>query len=153
MKTTVMKKKTIYLIGVVILLLICIITYFKPLSFSNTVSEDNQLQMILHNFEIRNGEAHNESVKYTDITTEQKSNILTLLEKFNYRRTFKTLFSDGYISDIGDEMLSIYVYDADLLVNSVIVTSSGKITINQKNYSMKNAEQLIAKIIEIVEHP
>ena len=141
-----------YFIGIVVLV-ICVIAYFKPMPFSDLTDNDNDndIQMILSDFGFENGEAKNESVKYTNITTEQKREILTVLEKYNYRRNFKTLFSDGSISDIGDKLLHIYVYEEDLFCDSIMVSSSGKILVNHKNYSMKNAEKLIEQIIDIVE--
>ncbi len=145
-----MKKNTICLIGIVIVLLICIIAYFKPLSLLDIVSEDNQISIIWNEFKISNGEPSTESIAYQDITAEQKSAVLALLEKFNYSRTFDTLFSNGTI-ETGDRMLSIYVHDDSSQVDIIVLTSSGNITINDRSYSMKNAERLIEQIIEIME--
>ena len=106
--------------------------------------------MVLSELGVRNGEAYIDSVDYQDITTEQKSVILILLEKYTYKRTLGTLFSDGSISELGDKTLYIYVYDDVSLVGSIFVSSSGRIAVNEKSYSMKNAEQFIEKIIEIM---
>lgn len=144
-----MKKKTIYLVVIVIVLLI-FIAFFKPLSLSDIARENNQIKMVLNELGVRNGEAYIDSVDYQVITAEQKSAILTLLEKYTYRRTFDTLFSDGSISGLGDKTLSIYVYDDVSLVGSIFVSSSGRIAVNEKNYRMENAEQFIEQIIEIM---
>ncbi len=82
-----MKKKTIYLVVIVIVLLI-FIAFFKPLSLSDIARENNQIKMVLSELGVRNGEAYIDSVDYQAITTEQKSAILTLLGKYTYRRTF-----------------------------------------------------------------
>ena len=145
-----MKKKAIYLVVIVIVLLICIIAFFKPLSLSDIARENNQIKMVLSELGVRNGEAYIDSVDYQDITTEQKSAIFILLEKYTYKRTLGTLFSDGSISELGDKTLSIYVYDDLSLVGSIFVSSSGRIAVNEKNYRMKNAEQFIEQIIEIM---
>lgn len=145
-----MKKKTIYLVVIVIVLLVSMAVFFKPLSLSDIANENNQIIMVLSEFEVRNGEAYIDSVDYQEITTEQKRGILNLLEKYTYRRTFGTLFSDGSMSGLGDKMLSIYVYDDASLSGSILVSSSGKIEINGKNYNMKNTEQFIEQIIEIM---
>ncbi|MCI6431024.1 MAG: hypothetical protein MSA72_09155 [Lachnospiraceae bacterium] len=144
-----MKKKTIYLVVIVIVLLI-FIAFFKPLSLSDIARENNQIKMVLNELGVRNGEAYIDSVDYQVITAEQKSAILTLLEKYTYRRTFDTLFSDGSISGLGDKTLSIYVYDDVSLVGSIFVSSSGRIAVNEKSYSMENAEQFVEQIIEIM---
>lgn len=146
-----MKKKATYLIGIAIVLLICIIAYFNPLSLSNTVGENSKISMILNEYVIRNGEPDIDVVAYKDITAEQKNAILTLLEKYTYRRTFGTLFSSGTMSGIGNKMLSIYVFGNNTSGGGIFVTSSGKIVVNAKNYRMENAEQFIEQIIEIME--
>jgi hypothetical protein len=108
--------------------------------------------MILNEYVIRNGEPDIDVVEYKDITAEQKNAILTLLEKYTYRRTFGTLFSNGTMSGIGNKMLSIYVFGDNTSGGSIFVlTSSGKIVVNGKNYRMENAEQFIEQIIEILE--
>ena len=145
-----MKKKAIYLVVIVIVLLICIIAFFKPLSLSDIARENNQIKMVFSELGVRNGEAYIDSVDYQDITTEQKSAILILLEKYTYKRTLGTLFSDGSISELGDKTLYIYVYDDVSLVGSIFVSSSGRIAVNEKNYRMENAEQFIEQIIEIM---
>lgn len=146
-----MKKKTIYLVVIVIVLLVSIITFLKPLSLSDIANENNQMKMILSEFGVRNGEAYIDSVDYQAITAEQKRGILNLFEKYTYRRTPSTLLSDGSMSGLGDEMLYIYVYDDVSLIGSIFVSSSGKIAVNNKNYNMKKAEQFIEQIIEIME--
>lgn len=143
--------ENLYLIGAVVLLLICIFAYFKPLSLSDAVSENNRIHMILNEFKIEDGEPNIDSVVYQDITTEQKSTILTLLDEYTYRRTVGTLFSNGTISGLGDKSLTIYVYGDKSSVASIVMASSGRIAINDKSYSMKNAEQLIKQLIETVE--
>ncbi len=108
--------------------------------------------MILNEFGVRDGEAYIDSDDYQDITVEQKHSIINVLKNYTYRRTFGTPFSDGSISELGDKMLSVYVYDDVSLIWSIIVSSSGKLAINEKTYSMKNAEQLITRLMKIVEN-
>ena len=146
-----MKKKTAFLLVLVIALLICVIAFFQPLSLSDTVSEKNQIKMTLAEFGVKNGEASIDSVDYQIITAQQQIAILDLLREYPYKRTFGTLFSDGSLSGLGDKTLSIYVYDNTSLVGNIFVASSGKIAVNEKTYSMKNADQFIAQVIEIME--
>lgn len=145
-----MKKKTISLAVLVIVLFIGLIAFFKPLSLADIARENHQIKMVLNEIGVRNGEAYIDSVNYQDMTTEQKSAIFTLLEKYTYRRTFGTLFSDGSFSDLGDKTLSIYAYDDVSLIGSIFVTSSGSIAVNGKSYRMENAEQFVEQIIEIM---
>ena len=145
-----MKKKMLCPIVIVIAFLICCIVYFKPLSLSDVAEADNQTKMIYSQIGVENGEAYIDSVNYRDITIDQKNAILSLLDKYTYRRTVGTLFSNGSTSDLGNKTLSIYVYDDDLLINSVFATSSGKVVINEKTYNMEDAERFIEQMIEIM---
>ena len=145
-----MKKKMLCPIVIVTTFLICCIVYFKPLSLSDVAEADNQMKMIYSQIGVENGEAYIDSVNYQDITIDQKNAILSLLDKYTYRRTVGTLFSNGSTSDLGNKTLSIYVYDDDLLINSVFATSSGKVVINEKTYNMEDAERFIEQMIEIM---
>lgn len=144
-----MKKKTICLLVIVIVLLICMIAYFRPLSLSNTVSENSRIDIVLH--EYGNENADMKSFDYHDISTEQKSAVLTVLEEYTYRRTLGTPFSNGYVSGVWNKQLMIYVLDNQRVSSQIWVADSGQIQINSKNYSMKNAEQFIARIMEIMQ--
>lgn len=146
-----MKKKAIYFIVIAIVLLICIIVYFKPLSLLNTVSESSEISIMLTGYVTGNGEQGYDTVEYKDIAAEQKSAILTLLENYSYRRTIGTPFSNGSMSGLGNKMLSIYMFGDNISSGEIFVTSSGEIRVNAKNYYMENAEQFIEQIIEIVE--
>lgn len=144
-----MKKKTVISLVIVILLLAGAIAYFRPLSFSGMAGENQQINMVLSEVGVRNGEAYIDSTDYADITTEQKTAVWTVLEQYPYRRTPGTLFSDGSLSGLGEKMLSIYVYEDGILTDSIIVTSSGKIAVNGKKYRMASAEQCIDQLTEI----
>lgn len=144
-----MKKKTITALAVVLVLLLGSIACFRPLAFSGMAGENQQINVVLSEVGVRNGEAYIDSRDYSDITTEQKTAVWTVLEKYTYRRTPGTPFSDGSLSDIGEKMLSIYVYEDDTLTDSIIIMSAGKIAINGKNYRMTNAGQCIDQLTEI----
>lgn len=146
-----MKKKMLCFVGIAVALLICLIAYFRPLPLSDTANRNIQIKMILSDIGIRNGEAYIDPIVYQDLTAEQNEDVLSLLDAYTYRRTLGTLFSDGAMSGLGNKTLNIYIYDDTSLVGSIFIASSGKIAVNGKNYSMKNAEQFIEQIIEIME--
>ena len=145
-----MKKKMLCSTIIVIAFFVCCTVYFKPLSLSDVAGADNQIKMVYSQLGVKNGEAYIDSVDYQDITIDQKNAILSLLDKHTYRRTVGTLFSNGSTSDLGDKTLSIYVYDDASLINSVLVTSSGKVVINEKTYNMEDAEPFIEQMVEIM---
>ena len=145
-----MKKKMLCSIIIVIAFFVCCIVYFMPLSLSDVAGADNQMKMIYSQLGVENGEAYIDSVNYQNITIDQKNAILSLLDEYTYRRTVGTLFSNGSTSNLGNKTLSIYVYDNDLLINSVFATSSGEVVINEKTYNMEDAEPFIEQMVEIM---
>ena len=144
-----MQKKLPVFLAIAVLLLFGSIVYFKPLSFSGMAGENKQVNMVLSEFGVRNGEAYIDSTDYSDITTEQKTAVWAVLGKYTYRRTPGTPVSDGSLSGLGEKMLSIYVYEDGTLTDSIIVTSSRKTAVNGKNYRMEYAEQCIDQLTEI----
>ena len=125
-----MKKKTISLLSLAILL-VCTIIYFRPLSLSNLVAEDSLINIIFNEYVVKNGTPDINTVEYKDITAEQKNALLPILEKYTYRRTLGTLFSNGSMSGTGNKTLSIYVFDDNS--DNIFVTALGKIAVNNKN--------------------
>ena len=145
-----MKRKSIILVLIAVLLLIGLAIYFRPLHFS-VPDEISQIAIVLNEYAVSDGKPTIDSAEYQGTASEQKSAIRALLEKTAYRRTAGTLFSDGSMSDVGNRTLFLYIYDGDSLSDSIFVSSSGKIAVQNKTYCMKNAEQLIEQIIEIAE--
>ena len=143
-----MKRKSIILVLIAVLLLIGLAIYFRPLHFS-VPDESSQIAIVLNEYAVSDGKPTIDSAEYPATGTEQISAIRALLEKTTYRRTTGTLFSDGSMSDVGNRTLAIYIYDGDSLADSILASSSGKIAVQNKTYCMKNSEQLIAQIIEI----
>lgn len=143
-----MKRKSIILVLIAVLLLIGLAIYFRPLHFS-VPDEISQISIVLNEYSVSDGKPTIDSAEYPVTSPEQRRAIRALLEKTTYRRTAGTLFSDGSMSDVGNRTLAIYIYDGDSLVDSILASSSGKIAVQNKTYYMKNSEQLIEQIIEI----
>lgn len=145
-----MKKKGLYIAGAAVLLG-CMIAYFSPLFLSNAIGENTRIDLILNEFEIRDGEPNIASTVYDEVTAEQKAAILTLLENCTYRKTSGALFSDGSITDPDDRTLTVFIYDDRSSVASIVMASSGKIAVNDKSYHFENAGELIGQIIALME--
>ena len=143
-----MKKKIVCLVGVAVVLLICGIVYFRPLSLFSTVSENSNITIVQQENAV--GEARSDVFEEEDISAEQKSAIFSVFEEYSYRRTFGTPFSDGSLSETGYVLeLSIYIAEENSF-HSIMMTSSGNLVVNGKNYRMKNAERFINQIDEIL---
>lgn len=133
-------------IGIVAVLLLCTVLYFRYLSLLDIADEGMQMQIILNEYSIENGEPNIDTVEYQNITEEQHQEIISLFDKYPYQRTLGTLFSDDTLYGLGNKILYIHMNGA-----IVTVTSTGKLAINDKTYRMDNAEQFIHQIIDIVE--
>ena len=86
---------------------------------------------------------------YQDITDKQKSDILSLLKNYSYRRTWGALFSDGSMSGLGDKLLYIFVYDENTLIDTISISSTGEIAVDDKTYKIENAAHLMEELVEI----
>ena len=105
-----MKRKSIILVLIAVLLLIGLSIYFRPLHFS-VPDESSQITIVLNEYSVSDGKPVIDSAEYPATVTEQRRAIRALLEKTTYRRTTGTLFSDGSMTDVGNRTLSIYIYD------------------------------------------
>ena len=145
-----MKKKTTYFvcIGIAVLLLICTVLYFKPLSLSKVADKDMKMYITLIEYSIENGEPISDTIEYQNITEEQHKEILSVLDEYTYQRTLGTIFSDGSMP--GYYVLNIYLSNEISMNNYILVSSSGEILVHGKTYHIKNAEQFIEQILEIV---
>ena len=143
-----MNKKIIYLISVITFLLILTISYFIPLSLSGLVNNSNQVSMVWNDIGVRNGMTYMDCVEYQSLTTDQNKAILSLLDEYTYKRTFRTLLPDDSMPDY--YALNIYLSNETSMNNYIFVSSSGEILIHGKTYHMKNAKQFIEQVLEVV---
>ncbi len=139
-------KKLLFLIMIIVVLVL----YFKPLALSDLINQNQKISIIRIELGTKDGIAYNNSETYNDITDEQKVNIINVFQQYSYRRTFGTLISDGSLSGLGDELMQIYLYEDNVLVNTISISSTGSISVNDKSYTLKNSQELISKILEIM---
>ena len=143
-----MSKKNICLISIISFLLILIIIFFMPLSLSDLVNNSNHISMVWNEIGVHNGMTYMDCVEYQSLTTEQNKAILSLLDEYTYKRTFRTLLPDNSMPDY--YALNIYLSNETSMNNYIFVSSSGEILIHGKTYRMKNAEHFIEQILEVV---
>lgn len=145
-----MNKKTICGIVICIALLLCGAVYFRPLSLSSSINDSNSFIVQVNDFGIRNGEPYIDSTGYDNITEAQKEKLLELVQEYSYRRTLKTYVSDGSMEQVGDRVVYVYIYNGDNLSESLYVSDSGQISVNDRLYQMKNAEQFNERLEAIL---
>ena len=121
---------------------------FKPISLAGLASDSNQVAMVWNEIGVRDGMAYMDCVEYQSLNTDQNKSILSVLDKYTYRRTFRTLLPDDSMPDY--YALYIYFSNETSMNNYIFVSSSGDILIHGETYHMKNSEQFIEQILEIV---
>lgn len=144
-------KKNIIFALIIVIIIACLSIYFKPIKLSKTISENNTIMLLVTELGVKNGEPYIDTKDYKNITDKQKNNIIELFNNYSYTRTFTTHFSDGSISDNGDKIIYIYLYDSDKLIDYICISSSGNISVNDKTYKIKDATEFINKIQQACE--
>ena len=97
------KRKIIIIISI-ILIVICSVLYFRPISFAQK-NDITGLSVIHYAFNVPNGSSIMDTQSYTDVTETQITQVLSLLEDYRYYRKWNTYISDGSLSGLGDDLI------------------------------------------------
>lgn len=138
------------IIGCGVALLIGCIVYFYPMTLTFKAEQIQDIQAILTEHGVKEGQPYSNSTVYDDISDETKDQILDLLRQYPYSRTFSTLFSNGTIHG-GEKLLHLILYDRPHHWDSFIIASNDHIIIGGNTCRMKNSEELIQKILVLLE--
>lgn len=143
------KRKILFAVIVVIVLLAGILLYFKPLHLF--VPANKYISAVYEELGVRDGEPYINDTTYNEITEDKKGQIIGLLEQYSYRRTPGTLFSDGSLTGTGDQILIIHIFDENNeLDNTIIITGADSISVSGKNYFLNNSSVCIEELLDIL---
>ncbi|KIR03262.1 hypothetical protein P261_02077 [Lachnospiraceae bacterium TWA4] len=132
-----MKKKLI-LIGILVVLILGAIIYFRPLSFKDLIKEDEKITC-----EVISG-LNLDLESYENLSSKQMSEILLNFEEYSYRRKLiKT--NKG-----GNKSMNIFTYKDGQVVNIIYLSDTGEAVINDRLYEVNDATGLIESIYRIV---
>ncbi len=144
-------KKIIFTVSIIISVF-CIGMYLKPMSLSDIANDSSTLLFVKVNAGWKDGRPYTEGEDYNEITDEQKQKIIQLLNKYHYSRELKTLFSDGSMSNNSVEVyFYITIFNGLDYQDTIIVAYNDKISLNNKNYKMKNSDVFIEEILTIID--
>lgn len=139
-------------IVIIILFLAAVFVYFRPLRMSDLVNDEQEIVLTQISMGVQNGEPYMDSESYNDLTKEQEQSIINLFQQYTYRRTLSTfLISDGALSETGDQLIDIFMYEGSEFVCSVIVSNTGSISVNDRPYVLENPSRFIEELLQIVE--
>lgn len=140
--------KILVTVIVIVILAGMFFLYLRPLEMSDLLNKDQTILITLTELYVQNGEVNMETESYNDLTEEQRENIFDLFDQYTYRRSFFTLISDGALSDLGDDLINIYLYENDHLAQSIVISSTDRMSVNDKVYVLKNSSGLIEQMKE-----
>lgn len=132
------------------LMILILVIYFQPMHLADLADPKSELSITRQHIYVENGEPEIDTESYNDLSEDQTQRIIDSLRQYTYRRTPGTLFSDGSFSDFGEWLICIYIYRDNELVNTVIVSDTGDISVNGKSYSMQDPTELIREITAIL---
>ena len=138
--------KIIFILTAIITVLL---VYFFPLSLNKLVSQSNELSVTLTEFKIVNGEPVIDTKDYGKVKDSCKESIADLVKKYRYYRMPDTLFSDGTIDHITEDLIMINVYNK-VSGYKIISISSGRIAIDNRTYYFPKSSEFIKIILELL---
>lgn len=139
-----------YFAAAVLVFVVLMILFFRPLPLSGVIKANDRILIALQELGVENGKPY---IRYTndqEMTAGQKDAVLALLGEYSYQRSLGTLFPAAVSSDAGDKILFLYGYEGASLAESIVVSSSGSVIVNDQCYRMKNAEQFMNSIVAVV---
>ena len=137
---------------IIIIVFAALLLYFWPMEMSDLINEDYEIRITRTEVGVRDGEPYIDTKNYDDLTEEQRQDIMSLFQQYTYRRTLSTfLISDGALSETGDQLIDIFMYEGSELVCSVIVSNTGSISVNDRLYVLENPSRFIEELLQIVE--
>lgn len=145
-------KKSVYKVLIVSVIIAGVLLYLRPIELSDLVNEDQQISITWNEIGIRNGEPYIDSESYNDVTEEQKLNMIELFQEYTYKRSLATPFSDGSLSELGEELIYVFVYEDSELVSSVCISDVDAMSVNDRTYVVRNASGLIQDILNIIDN-
>ena len=139
-------------IVIIILFLAAVFVYFRPLRMSDLVNDEQEIVLTQISMRVQNGEPYMDSESYNDLTKEQEQSIINLFQQYTYRRSLSTfLVSDGSLSETGEQLVDIFMYEDSELVSSVIISNTGSIPVNDRPYVLEDPSRFIEELLQIVE--
>ncbi|MFR9535003.1 MAG: hypothetical protein SNG49_09275 [Rikenellaceae bacterium] len=131
--------------------ILALMIYWKSLFLADLLDTDATVRCVYAELGVTDGNAYIDDSGVIILTAEEYADLADLFSEYSYHRTFQTPFSDGSLGELGDGILQVYVYQEDQLLNSLIISSMNKISVNEKVYGLSNAVELIEEVNQILQ--
>ena len=136
----------ILLISIIMIALV----YFFPLSLNKHIVQDSEMSIAVTEFKMVYGEPVIDTTDYGKVNNPFKEKIISMLDKYRYYRMPGTLFSDGTIDHITEDLITFTVYSNEIGYEIINITS-GRIAINNKTYYFPNSQDFIENILKLLD--
>lgn len=143
-----MKKTAIITMAVLLaaILVAGAVVYFWPHRLTDRIAENDLLFVTCTALGAEDGAAHNDTRTWENIAVTK--DILNLLDGHTFRRSLP--FSDSGMTP-REKLLVISVYDGGALIDSVILSDSGQMSMGGANYIMSGADEFIGEFIRLLD--
>lgn len=138
-------KKHIVLFGGIILIVCLVVIYHKPVELSTLINEQDIVRFAYAELGVRDGVAYVDSTDIILLTEDEQNSLLELFEGYTYTKSIETLFSDGSMGNLGNEVVYIYTYPNGL-ANYITISNLDRVSINGTVYNLSNSTNLINEI-------
>lgn len=139
-------------ICILISIITIVVVYFFPLSLNKLINQNNELSVTVTEFRMVNGEPVIDDTKdYGKVNDSCKESIVDLLKKYRYYRMPSTLFSDGTIDHITEDLIMINVYN-NVSGYKIISISSSRIAIDNRTYYFPKSSEFIESMLKLLEN-
>lgn len=139
-----MTRKRLFLLILTVVCILCGV-YFRPLHLNTS----GELQIVVTNFGVENGEPKLDTNTITDLTDEEMHAVSSILDRYTYYRTPATPFTDGSLDDLGDCVVHLY-FLLDGGDRTYALTPTGELAVDGKTYRLRGAERCLLEIQETI---
>lgn len=145
-----MRKKHRVLCIIAIFAIGAFLFYLRPLPLGVLADEKQDIMIIEIELGVKDGETYMDSKSYNTLTNAQKSEIADLFQRYKYRRTFGTIFSDGSFTGLGDKLVQIFTYENGELIHTVSISSTDHISVDGRTYFLSDSVELIIDLLKAI---
>lgn len=146
----ILKYKYILLLLVSLVAVLSLAIYYKPMRLSDTLDAYTDIKFIYMELGTRDGNANIDDSGFITLSVEECEQLYGIFNQYTYTKNIEAVFSDGSMGGLGSKVVYIYTYQNDVLINTILLSSSDKVSYNNKIYSLSNSDELVNEITEMM---
>ncbi len=147
------------IIAVILLTVVCVI-YLFPMKFDNLLQNVELISLTQIEFWVNsNHEPHLESKIYEFGQPNEQTELLELLKRYRYRRTYKSLWTTAEMDGTGDNFFHFFIYQKDdarlQYKHTISISDTGQIVVDDHPYRLiGDSKKFVAEMEQLLQnHP